>query len=101
MSAIIVWYVSLNNQNQFVTCIWSYNKNIINREGISRQTDFQSIVSIHLICKMILLAILIATFIGYYYWKRRRLIYLASKLKGLNGYPVIGSALKFLDTESK
>lgn len=46
---------------------------------------------------MILIFIVLACLIVYYYWERRKLIYFASKMKGLNGYPIIGSAHKFLN----
>lgn len=47
---------------------------------------------------MILLCIVLAGLIAYYYWERRKLIYLASKINGPYGYPIIGSAYKFLNS---
>lgn len=51
--------------------------------------------------KMILLLFLLITFSICYLWKRRNLLSLANKIKGLNGYPIIGSAYKFLDANSE
>lgn len=46
---------------------------------------------------MILLFFTLIALLIYYVWKRRNLLHLASKLKGPSGYPIIGSAYKFLD----
>lgn len=50
---------------------------------------------------MILVVLLLTVFWVFYLWKRRSLLCLAGKLKGLNGYPFIGSAYKFFDANSK
>lgn len=50
---------------------------------------------------MILLLFFLASFFLYYIWQRRNLLRLAHKLKGLSGYPIFGSALKFLNADGK
>lgn len=50
---------------------------------------------------MILLLFVLASFFLYYIWQRRNLLRLAHKLKGLNGYPIVGSALKFLNADGE
>lgn len=50
---------------------------------------------------MILLLFLSITVLIYYLWQRRNLLRLANKLKGLTGYPIIGSAYKFFDANSE
>lgn len=50
---------------------------------------------------MILLFFTFIFFLVYYVWKRRNLLRLASKIKGPIGYPVIGSAYRFLNAASK
>lgn len=41
------------------------------------------------------------SFFLYYLWQRRNLLRLAHKLKGLHGYPIVGSAYKFLNADRK
>lgn len=50
---------------------------------------------------MILLGIIAAALVFYYYWSRRKWLWYASQMKGIRGYPVIGSAYKFLNTSSE
>nr|CAD7576788.1 unnamed protein product [Timema californicum] len=48
-----------------------------------------------------LVIIVCAFWIMRYCWKRRRLWYLASKIPGLSGYPIVGSALDLTGTNEK
>lgn len=50
---------------------------------------------------MILPFFILLAFFLYYLWQRRNLLRLAYKLKGYRGYPIIGSAYKFLNPDSK
>lgn len=50
---------------------------------------------------MILLIFILISFFIYYIWQRRNLLRLAQKLKGPIGYPIIGSAYKFLNANSE
>lgn len=50
---------------------------------------------------MILVLCIFVACLLYYLWQRRNLLRLARKLKGLRGYPIIGSAYKFLDANRK
>lgn len=50
---------------------------------------------------MILLIIVSITLILYYLWQRRNLLWLAHKLKGYRGYPIIGSAYLFMSANSE
>lgn len=55
------------------------------------------ILSNRLAINMILVLLIFSSLLLYYLWQRRHLLRLAAKLKGLKGYPLIGSAYKFLD----
>ncbi|XP_031617885.1 probable cytochrome P450 313a4 [Contarinia nasturtii] len=48
---------------------------------------------------MILLIFVLFSFSLYYLWQRRHLLWLAHKLKGYTGYPIIGSAYLFLSAD--
>lgn len=50
---------------------------------------------------MLLFIFVLTSFLVYYLWKRRNLLFLAHKLKGLRGYPIVGSAYKFLSADRK
>lgn len=50
---------------------------------------------------MLLLVSISITLFIYYIWQRRNLLRLAYKIKGPSGYPIIGSAYKFFNADSK